>query len=145
MAIKIPLNIIQIEDEGFHPHFQIKINHKIANVLLDTGASKTVFDINLINNFIVGLESEIHDKLTTGLGTSSMVSHKAVINKLEIGKLEILDFDAVLLDLSHVNQSYGQLGIEPIAGVIGCDIMVQFKAKIDFEKSVLTMKIETII
>jgi predicted aspartyl protease len=145
MAIVVPIDIIKIEDEGFHPHMKVKINNKTAVMLVDTGASKTVFDLELIKNYIKDLESEMHDKFTTGLGTSSMVSHKAIINKLEIGELEILNWDAVLLDLSHVNNSYEQLGIQQIAGVIGCDLLVAYKAKIDFNQSKISLKVQTII
>jgi predicted aspartyl protease len=145
MTVKVPIDIIKIEDEGFHPHMSVKINDKDAVMLLDTGASKTVFDLEMIQLFIEGIESEVHDKFTTGLGTSSMVSHKAIINKLEIGNVEIFNWDAVLLDLSHVNNSYDQLGISQIAGVIGCDLLVQFKAKLDFDKSFLTLKVNSVV
>ncbi|MBA3899617.1 MAG: clan AA aspartic protease [Bacteroidetes bacterium] len=145
MTIKVPLDVVKIEDEGFHPHLLVKINNKVAVMLVDTGASKTVFDLELIKKYIKNIASEVHDKFTTGLGTSSMVSHKATINKLEIGEMEIINWDAVLLDLSHVNNSYEQLGIQEIAGVIGSDLLVQFKAKVDFEKSILTLKVASIV
>jgi predicted aspartyl protease len=143
MTVEVPIKIVKIEDEGFHPHLQIQINDKDALVLVDTGASKTVFDLEVIKRFVDNLQSEVHDKFTTGLGTSSMVSHKAIIDKLDIGELEIVNWDAVLLDLSHVNNSYRQLGIDEIAGVIGCDLLVQFKARIDFSKSKLSLKVKT--
>ena len=54
---------------------------------------------------------EPHDKLSTGLGTSSMKTHLAVIRKNQNRELAIENFEAVLLDLSHVNESsYEKMG-----------------------------------
>lgn len=52
MKLKIPIKIIELEPESFHLFIECKINRKLANILVDTGASKTVFDINRIPNFI---------------------------------------------------------------------------------------------
>ena len=76
MIINIPLKAISIDEEGFHLYVKIKINGKSANMLLDTGASKTVFDINRISHFLKNKTDsfESFDKLSTGLGTSTMQS-----------------------------------------------------------------------
>ena len=139
MKIKVPLNIVCIEEEGFHPHINVEINSKPGVLLVDTGASKTVFDITTINDYIKDLKTLLHDKLTTGLGTSSMKSHTTTINKIVIGKLELNEFNAVLLDLSHVNNSYEQLGLPKINGVLGSDLLMKFRGSVDFNKKQLIL------
>ena len=135
MKIFIPINILIIEQDGFHLQVNILINNKPARFLIDTGASKTVFDINIISNFIEDIKPEAQEALFTRLGTRTMLSHKAKINQFKIGELEILDFDAVLLDLSHVNQSYGQLGLPNIQGVLGGDLLLKYNAVINYAEN----------
>ena len=44
------------------------------------------------------------------------------------------------LDLTHVNDSYGSIGIEPISGVLGADVLVSLRCTIDLEKAILSFK-----
>ena len=141
MAIKIPIRLLNIEGDGFHLQVKIKINGKIANAIIDTGASKTVFDKTRIEHFLKKETLTEHDRMSTGLGTASMQSHSVMLNKLSVGKLDILDYHGVVLDLSHVNQTYVAIGLKPIDAVVGSDIMQEYKAVIDFSKKLLTMSL----
>src|SRR3990172_13442569 len=106
--ITIPIRILKLDD-GFHLLVNIRVNGKPARLLIDTGASKTVFDKGRIERFLDKGKFERHDKLSTGLGTSNMKSHLAVIKKIDIGKLEIKNYKSVVIDLSHVNVAYSQM------------------------------------
>jgi hypothetical protein len=141
MAIKIPIRLLNIEGDGFHLQVKIKINGKAANAIIDTGASKTVFDKTRINNFLKKETLTEHDRMSTGLGTASMQSHAVELKKLSIGKLEILGYNGVVLDLSHVNQTYVTIGLKPIDAVVGSDIMEKYKAVIDYSKRTLSMSL----
>ena len=50
--IEIPINIISIEGDGFHLIAGGRINDKVARFVVDTGASRTVFDKDRILNYI---------------------------------------------------------------------------------------------
>jgi predicted aspartyl protease len=112
----------------------IYIGRKKANVLIDTGASKTVFDLNRIQHFVknTGKDFERSPHMSTGLGTSELVSHLTTLSSLKIGNAVIKPYNAVLLDLSHVNNSYDLLGITRIDGVIGSDLLKYFQAQLNF-------------
>ena len=140
MIIKIPIHLLNIEGDGFHLQVKININGKVANAIIDTGASKTVFDKERINHFLNKEKVTEHDRMSTGLGTASMQSHVVKLNKFSIGKLEILDYDGVVLDLSHVNQTYKMIGLNPIDAVVGSDVMEKFKAVIDYGKRTLILQ-----
>ena len=140
MIIKIPLQAVQLEAEGFHLFINVKLNNKSANLLLDTGASKTVFDVNRINNFKRKSKKKFEtlDKLSTGLGTNSMESSFTTIKKFSISDELILDdFTAILLDMGHVNESYKMLNVQPIDGVLGSDLLMQYKAVINYKTKIL--------
>ena len=140
MVTIIPFKIINIDGQGFHLMIKVYINRKAANLVIDTGASKTVFDKTRFDKYVNETDFETHDKLSTGLGTNSMQSHKTTIKKIKIGEAEIVNYEAILLDLSHVNNSYEQVGLHPIEGVLGSDILKDYNAVIDYEKKSLKLK-----
>ena len=139
MTTKIPITIINIENEGFHLLIDAKINNKKARLIIDTGASSTVFDKEKIKKFVDEKKFISNDKLSTGLGTNSMKSEKTVLEKIIFGDLTIKKQPILLLDLSHVNNSYKSIGLKAIDGVLGSDLLLQFDAIIDYKKCKLTL------
>lgn len=140
MTTTIPFKILDIAGEGFHLMIKLHINKKVANVIVDTGASKTVFDKTRIEKYVKERKFEKHDSLSSGLGTNTMQSEQVTVKKIKIGELEIENYKTILLDLSHVNQSYEQIGLKPVDGVLGSDILLKFNAVIDYEKKILKFK-----
>ena len=115
-------------------------SEKVANVIVDTGASKSVFDKTRIEKYVADKTFEKHDSLSSGLGTNTMTSELVTIKKLKIGELEIDNYKTILLDLSHVNNSYEQIGLKYIDGVLGSDILLKYNAVIDYKKKILKLK-----
>lgn len=140
MLTVIPFKILNIDNEGFHLLIKVYINRKVARIIVDTGASKTVFDKTRIEKFVTERNFDVHEKLSSGLGTNTMQSQTTRIKKITIGEIQIEEYTAVLLDLSHVNHSYDQIGLAPVDGVLGSDILLQYRAVIDYEKKVLKLK-----
>lgn len=141
MTISIPFKVLSLDGEGYHLMLKIYLNRKVANVIIDTGASKTVLDKTMVKNYVTEQNFDVHDKLSSGLGTNTMESQITVIKKLKIGALEMNDYQTILLDLSHVNSSYQQIGLKPVVGVLGSDILLKYKAVIDYEKQLLKLKV----
>ena len=50
--MQLPFQLLDIEGEGFHVMIKGKINGREANFLVDTGASRSVFDPKLITKFV---------------------------------------------------------------------------------------------
>ncbi len=136
---KIAIEIINIEDDGLHLMIEAKLNGKRGRMLIDTGASRTVFDKNRILKFIEKPDLDHHDKLSTGLGTDSMPTSSTTLSNFNIGDVSINDFYTILLDLSHVNASYKKLGFEEIDGVLGSDLLNKYEAVIDYKKKLLVI------
>lgn len=108
-------------------------------MLIDTGASKTVFDVNRIKLFLKKQVDnfEVHPQMSTGLGTNSMESRVTNLEKFRIGSFTVRNYQAVLLDMTHINQSYSLLKLKPIDGVIGSDLLVHLRAQINFGNKTL--------
>ena len=143
MILTIPLHSEPLDADGFHFFITAELNSKPANLLVDTGASKTVFDINRIGKFVNKRKKSFvsYDNHSTGLGTNTMESHYTTINEFCISTLRIENYQAILLDMKHVNRSYKSLGLAAIDGVIGSDMLMKYKAVIDFDNKTLKLKI----
>jgi hypothetical protein len=139
MKISVPFRLLNIEGDGYHIALNLRINGKAANAIIDTGASKTVFDKERITAFLKKEKLSDNERLSTGLGTTSMQSHVATLKSVSIGKLSIRNYDSVILDLSHVNKTYTVLGLKPIDGVLGSDILEKHRAIIDYGKKKLIL------
>jgi predicted aspartyl protease len=138
-TVEIPLYILAIQDDGYHVFLEISVNDTKVYMLLDTGASRTVFDLETLKKIHAGIEMEENEDKATGLGSNSVDNFMAVVDKLEIGSMKIKNFEVGVLDISHVNVSYSKIDIPPIAGVFGSDILMRFDAVINYKKKTLKL------
>ncbi|TWR29255.1 clan AA aspartic protease [Mucilaginibacter pallidiroseus] len=137
-TVTIPLNIIDLHD-GFHPLLQIQLFNQVFNLVLDTGASRTAFDHQLLlmaNEHAPIIASE---KLSTGLGTNTMASATAKVKDIAIGELLIPELEVAVLDLSTINIAYAELGHPEVLGVLGSDVLMEYNAVIDYGKMELIL------
>jgi hypothetical protein len=141
MTISIPLQIIDLQGDGYHLLVDIKIFKKTYKVVLDTGASKTVFDHNLLLEADKRLTVQSTNRLSAGLGTLSMESYTAVLPDFKIGRLKLPGFEVAVLDLSNINQAYAQLSHPQVLGVLGGDILMQYAAVVDYGKQALKLRV----
>ena len=130
--IEVPLQLLDIEGEGFHIMVKGLIHDKEANFLIDTGASRSVFDPKTIATFIEDIAFEKKEGLTAGVGSSDLESATFVIDSFFIGGLEIHDYEAVALDLENIHEMYGKLGLPRIDGILGGDLLKRHKAVINY-------------
>ena len=138
MKTTIPLTVIKIQ-KGLHLGMHALINQKDSFLILDTGASQTVFDKKEILKFVEKENIKKNKLLSSGLGVKDMKSEMIQISEFSLGKIKLRRFKAMILDLSHVNKTYHELGLPQIDGVIGSDLLMKLKAKINFENRTLTL------
>src|ERR1022692_980793 len=119
----IPINFLDLDYGGYHLLVKARINGKSARFVLDTGASKTVFDKNRYDRFVKKVEMHKNAEFSAGLGTNQMETHTVFVDKLKFGNLIIEDYEGIVMDLSHVNQAYQGHGERMIDGVLGSDIL----------------------
>jgi predicted aspartyl protease len=143
MIIKIPIRKIPLDEEGYHLFIDAMLNSIPVNILIDTGASKTIFDLTRIKKVIKKKELTMGEinKLSTGLGTNTMQSHTVIIGEFSIADLKLKNYSAILLDMTHVNKSYKLMKLKPIDGVLGSDLLMKHKAVIDYKNMMLKLTI----
>ena len=130
--IEVQMQLLDIEGEGFHVMVKGMIHDKEANFLIDTGASRSVFDPKTIATFIDDIAFEKKEGITAGVGSSDLESATFVIDSFFIGDLEIHDYEAVALDLENIHEMYGKLGLPRIDGILGGDLLRRHKAVINY-------------
>lgn len=131
-TITVPLILINLQDDGFHLLVEIVVFGEKLFAVLDTGASRSVFDKTLMEKKIEGITISEETQAATIFSTS--VTLTGIIPLLKIGSLTLKNYSAVALDLQAVTDTYLSLGHPPIAAIIGGDILMQYKAKIDYQK-----------
>jgi predicted aspartyl protease len=138
----IPLETVRIDEEGFHLMLKAVVNKKEVRLLLDTGASRTVFDKSRLIDIFGKKQIKFKNvsEKSVGLGTKSMKSQMAIFDEFALGNISFADFTVVVLDLNHVNYSYQMIGDEGVAGVLGSDLLVKYKANIDLKNNKLKFR-----
>jgi len=142
MTTRVPIRIVKISggEGGLHLHARLLVNGKTANVVIDTGASRTVFDKERIEKFIRPDSMTKNNHFSSGLGTNSMESFSVKLRSVRLGKMKVEQYDLHLLDLSHVNSAYESAGLKTIDGVLGSDLLHHCNAVIDYEKREMRLK-----
>ena len=115
------------------------IHGKEASFLIDTGASRSVFDPKTISSFIENIEFEKKEGMTAGVGSSDLESATFRIDAFSLGAMEIFDYEAVALDLENIHEMYGKLGLPHIDGILGGDLLKRHKAVINYRNKKLRL------
>ena len=134
-TITVPLTLINLQDDGFHLLVEIVVFGETLFAVLDTGASRSVFDKGLMEKHVSEISVSEETQAATIFSTSETL--QGIIPKLKIGGLNLKNYQAVALDLQSVTDTYLTMGHPAIAAIIGGDILMEFKAKIDYQKLVL--------
>lgn len=133
--IDIPLKIIELENENFHILIEgVFDDGFITNWIIDTGASKTVFDINLKKYFVEIDKDNSNEYQSAGINQGMMETMVGEMKIIRFGDLEILNHKVALIDLQHVNDIYSKYSQYKIAGLIGGDILMNYKCVINYDQ-----------
>ena len=139
MRVKIPINTIELEPDNYHIIISsVFPDAQNENWVIDTGASKTVFDKSLgkYYSLLEGESDEIH---TAGIGEQPQEISIALLKHFQLGELKIEDLKVALLDLTHINKLYSTAANLKICGLIGGDFLMKYKAVIDYKKKRLVL------
>ncbi len=140
MTTTIPFTVIGFNrGTGFHLLLKIYVNGKSVKLILDTGASSTVFDKERITKLITVKQVNKNKNAIRGIGKKTMDLHTTVFSKIKIGDLIIKNYKAAMIDLSHVNTAYSKIGVPTIDGVLGNDILYNYGAVINYKKGTLKL------
>ncbi len=142
MQIEIPIEIIELEDNSYHLMIEATFNNDTnGHLIIDTGASKTVLDTSFVAPFVTDIK-DIEENDSSGINAMITNAQTGIIPHLALSTLNLEQYECLLLDLSHVNQVYQKYTERQIAGLIGSDLLLKYKAVIDYNQEKLFLQID---
>jgi hypothetical protein len=136
----IQLEVVDLQGDGFHLLVEVIVFGRIFKAVLDTGASKSAFDMEIISGLIPE-DQIIHvpDHHAIGLGTTTMERYNVICPELKIGDLVIENYEVPVFDLSAIKFAYEKLDLPPVIGVIGSDILMNYQGIINYKNLSLSL------
>ncbi|MES2826532.1 MAG: retropepsin-like aspartic protease [Bacteroidota bacterium] len=130
-TVIVPLILINLQDDGFHLLVEIVVFGEKLMAVVDTGASRTVFDKTFVKKHLPVDDSD-ETIATTLFSTTSTL--QAIVPEIKLGRLRLKNYNTVAIDLDGVNQTYESLGHPRITCILGSDLLLQYEAIINFKK-----------
>jgi hypothetical protein len=135
---ELPLQIIELEQENYHILIEGKFyDDVLSSWIIDTGASKTVLDLNLSTCYEPIDSDHEDDYQSAGINQGMMETSVGKMYHLRFGDLEIAGHIVALINLDHVNEIYGKYTSLRIAGLLGGDILMHYKCIIDYDRKII--------
>ncbi|MEL7588889.1 MAG: retropepsin-like aspartic protease [Prolixibacteraceae bacterium] len=137
--IILPLELIELEENNFHLVLESKLGdgRKIFWIV-DTGASKTVFDSNLEDCYKLLKNSGQEQYQSAGISVGMVETRVGSIDRIRLGRLKIKNLKVALIDLSHVNEIYRKYRDIQIGGLLGSDVLKDYGCRIDYQAATIT-------
>ena len=106
--------------------------------IIDTGASNSCIDLKLYDLYNIRYQksSEKASSATDQI-SNTMISKN---NTIKIGKWYNNNVTVVLFDMTFINNTLNEHGIESVSGIIGSDLLKKGKAIIDYSDNKLFLK-----
>ena len=122
-----------------HILFECIVNGIKGKFILDTGASNSCID------YLSALKFNISFKISKEKASSASNQMSETFysrnNKLEIAGLTKKNFEIILFDMSHINNSFNEKEIDEIDGIIGGDVLIEFNANINYLNKKISLKL----
>lgn len=136
----IPLEIVSL-DNGIHIAVHCKAGRYKIPLLIDTGASQSIFDIN--HKAFANLDFKTIEEPMKSSGINSEIPeiHTANIRSIRIGEIFLQNMPALFMSFQHINSMYKSMKKEPIAGILGGDFLMFYEAEISYCNSEMSLKL----
>jgi hypothetical protein len=129
----IKLEKITLSDGGVHLIIKAFIDKKSIRMVVDTGASHSVLDVNWAKENLSDNEIILIEDPAYGIGSSVEV-HKAEVTSFKIGKLNLENRLMALINFDPINSVYDREGLDEVQGILGGDVLAEFDGVIDYGK-----------
>lgn len=138
--IKIPIQLIDLGNCNIHPvvHSYSEDGEELTWII-DTGASKSVFDQNK-QHLIASTENAEEELHPVSIDAQPLATRPGILHPIYFGKLKIEKMEVALLDLNHINKLYAEACNMLINGLLGSDFLKTYRAAIDFNRLRLILR-----
>ncbi len=137
------IRILNIDGGGKHIILQARINGNKVNLIIDTGASNSIFDKDSEIFSNLNFSKLISDSKSSGFNSEIDNLFTGSIEKFSISYFKFSNYKAIFTSMQHINLLYNQLGLPAISGILGCNFLVETNAILDFETKILRFSPKT--
>ena len=137
---QLPLEIIKLDDISYHILVRGDINGRSCNLIIDTGASRTVFDRNYLESVVEILEIRTEDLRTAGVMADQIETLQAKATSFMLDGFSLEDVSLLLIDLTGISDLYKSVTGRNIHGLLGSDFLFRYKAVINFDAGTLRLR-----
>ncbi len=140
MQYKIPIHIVELEEDNYHLMVTTLFEDQSEGTwVIDTGASKTVFDKSLSGYFDVIDSENSGDMQSAGLGEETIETGVGEIISISLDGFIVKKLRVALIDLTHINNLYEKYTDIKIFGLIGSDFLYKYNAIINYKTKELIL------
>ena len=133
MILKISFEIVELEPKSYHPLIKAEFDGLESHWwVIDTGASKSVFDESLVGYYISDNDETV---MATGLGKEVVETNSGTIGEFKLGGYNFGVLHVALVDFLHINNEYAKFSDKKIVGLIGSDFLFPRNAILDFKRT----------
>jgi len=120
-----------------HIIIECKINSIKARLIVDTGASNSC--INYFSNKKFKLKFKRSNEKASSATDEINEIFLSKNNTIIISNHKIKNFEFILFDMTHINNSFKEKEIMEVDGIIGGDILKEFNAKINYRNRLMVL------
>ena len=121
---KIKLKVFKLDGGGRHIAVKAQINGHSAVLLVDTGASNSIFDSGHIAFAETILNKVDSDGNSSGFNSEISNLFQGEVAELKISRYKENKVKVIFTSMDHINALYKSLRFPVIAGIIGCDWLI---------------------
>lgn len=118
----------------------VVLNGKQASMIVDTGASRTVFDPVMLTDYIESPKFKESNGQAVGVDGAWSGQKTIAIDGLAIGDVVLPAFEAAAIDLTNIRNFNSVAGLPDFVGIIGGDVLHRLKATINYGRKTLTVR-----
>ena len=121
-----------------HIIIECEINYISGIFIIDTGASNSC--INFLSASKFNVEFKKSNETASSATNEINETYFSKNNKLKIGDFQKNDFDLVLFDMTFINNSLKEKGVNEVDGIIGGDILNELNVCINYKKKEISLE-----
>lgn len=135
----IPIRFVEMDD-GLQLMVKASVNGKAALMMVDTGASRTLFDPDALADYIDEPKYEKMFGTAATIGGTDIEQNTVVVDNFSLGNVVLKGMEFVAIDLWRIRDFNRSMGLPDFVGIIGGDVLRHLKVTINYGRGTLTVR-----
>ncbi len=127
---QIPLDTLSFTIGKGVPFVEVHANGKRLNMIVDSGATANLMDIQEIDRLNAGFE-QVSEQSLASFGPKEVTVKSQIIENLMLGKLSCPPMKTLFANLDHFNKNLSGIKVD---GILGYEFLSNFRVAINFRK-----------